>query len=36
MWMIERFLEQEGGVYNGEYAEEYFYNGLCWTWKDQT
>ena len=27
------FLEQEGGVHNGEYAEEYFYNGLCWIWK---
>lgn len=29
------FLEQEGGVHNGEYAEEYFYNGLCWIWNDQ-
>lgn len=27
------FLEQEGGAHNGEYAEEYFYNGLCWIWK---
>ena len=24
------FLEQEGGVHNGDYAMEYFYNGLCW------
>lgn len=29
------FLEQESGVHNGEYAEEYFYNGLCWIWKGQ-
>lgn len=47
MWTMERsgsqimresnlyFLEQEGGVHNGEYAEEYFYNGLCWIWNDQ-
>ena len=28
------FLEQEGGTHSGEYAEEYFYNGLCWIWKD--
>ena len=28
------FLEQEGGVHSGEYAEEYFYNGLCWIWKN--
>ena len=27
------FLEQEGGTHNGEYAMEYFYNGLCWIWK---
>lgn len=27
------FLEQEGGVHNGEYAMEYFYNGLCWIWQ---
>ena len=27
------FLEQEGGVHSGEYAMEYFYNGLCWIWK---
>lgn len=26
------FLEQEGGTHSGEYAEEYFYNGLCWIW----
>ena len=26
------FLEQEGGVHSGEYAMEYFYNGLCWIW----
>ena len=28
------FLEQEGGVHSGEYAMEYFYNGLCWIWSD--
>ena len=27
------FLEQEGGTHNGEYAMEYFYNGLCWIWQ---
>lgn len=27
------FLEQEGGTHNGEYAMEYFYNGLCRIWK---
>lgn len=27
------FLEQEGGVHSGEYAMEYFYNGLCWIWQ---
>lgn len=27
------FLEQEGGVHNGDYAMEYFYNGLCWIWQ---
>lgn len=27
------FLEQEGGVHNGRYAMEYFYNGLCWIWQ---
>ncbi len=27
------FLEQEGGTHSGEYAEEYFYNGLCWIWQ---
>lgn len=26
------FLEQEGGTHNGEYAMQYFYNGLCWIW----
>lgn len=26
------FLEQEGGTHDGEYAMEYFYNGLCWIW----
>lgn len=27
------FLKQEGGVHNGDYAMEYFYNGLCWIWQ---
>lgn len=27
------FLEQDGGVHSGEYAMEYFYNGLCWIWQ---
>lgn len=27
------FLEQEGGSHSGEYAIEYFYNGLCWIWQ---
>ncbi len=27
------FLEQEGGTHSGEYALEYFYNGLCWIWQ---
>lgn len=27
------FLEQEGGIHSGEYAIEYFYNGLCWIWQ---
>ena len=27
------FLEQEGGTHSGKYAEEYFYNGLCWIWQ---
>lgn len=27
------FLEQEGGVHDGSFAIEYFYNGLCWIWK---
>lgn len=27
------FLEQEGGTHNGDYAMEYFYNGLCWIWQ---
>lgn len=26
------FLEQEGGLHDGEYALEYFYNALCWAW----
>jgi len=26
------FLEREGGTHSGEYAMEYFYNGLCWIW----
>lgn len=28
------FLEQEGGTHNGDYAMEYFYNGLCWIWNE--
>lgn len=27
------FLEQEGGIHSGEYAMEYFYNGLRWIWQ---
>lgn len=27
------FLEEEGGTHSGEYAMEYFYNGLCWIWQ---
>ena len=27
------FLEQEGGAHSGEYAQEYFYNGMCWIWQ---
>lgn len=27
------FLEQEGGSHSGEYAIEYFYNGLYWIWQ---
>ena len=27
------FLVQEGGTHSGEYAMEYFYNGLCWIWQ---
>lgn len=27
------FLEQEGGTHSGEYAIEYFYNGLIWIWQ---
>ena len=27
------FLKQEGGTHSGEYAMEYFYNGLCWIWQ---
>ena len=26
------FRVQEGGTHNGEYAEQYIYNGLCWFW----
>ena len=29
------FLEQEGGTHSGEYAMEYFYNGLCWIWQNE-
>ena len=28
------FLEQEGGTHSGEYALEYFYNGLLWIWNE--
>ena len=28
------FLEQEGGTHNERYAEQYFYNGLCWIWNE--
>ena len=28
------FLEQEGGTHNRRYAEQYFYNGLCWIWNE--
>ena len=27
------YEEQEGGTHSGEYAMEYFYNGLCWIWQ---
>lgn len=27
------FLVQEGGTHSGEYALQYFYNGMCWIWK---
>ncbi|OUP01117.1 hypothetical protein B5F37_08375 [Drancourtella sp. An210] len=27
------FLEEENGTHSGEYAMQYFYNGLCWIWK---
>ncbi|HIR12788.1 MAG TPA: hypothetical protein IAB31_02550 [Candidatus Choladousia intestinavium] len=27
------FLEEKGGTHSGEYAMEYFYNGLCWIWQ---
>lgn len=27
------FLEQEGSTHSGEYALEYFYNGLIWIWQ---
>lgn len=26
------FQEREGGTHSGEFAMEYFYNGLCWIW----
>lgn len=28
------FRIQEGGVHNGEYANQYIYNGLIWMWND--
>lgn len=28
------FLEEEGGVHRGEYALQYFYNGLRWIWNN--
>ena len=31
--LLSDFLEQEGGTHSGEYAMEYFYNGLCWIWQ---
>lgn len=27
------FLVREGGTHSGEYALQYFYNGMCWIWK---
>ena len=27
------FLVREGGTHSGEYAIEYFYNGLLWIWQ---
>ena len=27
------FLQKDGGTHSGEYALQYFYNGLCWIWK---
>ena len=27
------YLWQKGGIHNGEYAIEYFYNGFCWLWQ---
>lgn len=27
------YEEREGGTHSGEYAMEYFYNGLCWIWQ---
>ena len=27
------FLEQDGGTHSGEFALQYFYNGLRWIWK---
>ena len=26
------FLVREGGTHSGEYALQYFYNGMCWVW----
>jgi enterochelin esterase-like enzyme/acetyl esterase/lipase len=28
------YLEQAGGQHDSQYAEEYFYNGICWLWDD--
>ena len=28
------FRVQEGGTHSGEYANQYFYNGLCWLWNE--
>lgn len=29
------FLDREGGTHSGEYAMQYFYNGLCWIWNSE-